>query len=131
MSPEEIKEAKKKYNFHRYTGTARCGFELTFEEWLDIWIQSGHWNKRGRCKGEYVMSRFSDSGPYKVGNVFIKSQTYNNAEYCRTRKGLPGPKISEETKAKMKASHTGVKRTPHTAETKAKISAARKGQVRQ
>src|SRR5215472_6042820 len=44
-------------------------FSFTFEEWLAVWQQSGKWAERGHRKGQYVMARFGDIGPYAIGNV--------------------------------------------------------------
>ena len=84
-------------------------FTLTFQEWWDIWQQSGKWEERGRKKGQYVMSRYGDTGPYAVGNVFIQTHTDNSKEALVGKigpnKGKPGTfkgKIhSEETRRKM------------------------------
>jgi hypothetical protein len=58
-------------------------FKLTFNEWLDIWIASGHLKDRGRRKHQYCMSRKNDYGNYEVGNVEIVQNTENYA--TRTR----------------------------------------------
>ena len=44
---------------------------LTFEEWMDIWWESGHWFERGCKHGQFCMSRFNDIGNYVRGNVEI------------------------------------------------------------
>jgi hypothetical protein len=46
-------------------------FELTFDEWWDVWEKSGKWNLRGNRPGKFVMCRTADQGAYKIGNVFI------------------------------------------------------------
>lgn len=61
----------------RYRG---IGFELTFEQWLTIWEASGRLSQRGRGRGLYVMARFNDDGPYKVGNVKIMLNEENSIE---------------------------------------------------
>ena len=55
-------------------------FLLTYEEWLQIWIDSGHLSERGRKKDQYVMARFGDKGPYAVGNVKIVTANQNMSE---------------------------------------------------
>ena len=55
-------------------------FTLTFDEWWDIWQQSGKYEQRGFRKGQYVMSRYNDTGPYAVGNVFIQSCEDNHRQ---------------------------------------------------
>lgn len=53
---------------------------LAFEEWRAIWQASGKWKQMGRRKGQYVMARFRDTGPYAVGNVRICTTEENNGE---------------------------------------------------
>jgi hypothetical protein len=55
-------------------------WELTFEQWWGIWAASGKWKKRGSYKGQYVMARYNDTGPYAVGNVRIITNTANTLE---------------------------------------------------
>ena len=55
-------------------------FLLTFEQWLEIWKQSGHLHERGRHRGQYVMSRFGDTGPYSIDNIRIITVGENHAE---------------------------------------------------
>lgn len=52
-------------------------FELTFAEWLYIWLVSGHWDERGKQGHQYCMSRRGDVGSYEVGNVFIQTNREN------------------------------------------------------
>jgi len=69
--------------FHRHRGHAKqrgIAFLLTFSEWFAIWRESGKWAQRGYHKGQYVMARFGDKGPYAVGNVHICSCSENLAE---------------------------------------------------
>ncbi len=76
------------YNMHRVSShkrrTDRNGnlieFRLSFEQWLDIWMASGKWHKRGRLKGCYCMSRHNDIGHYEVGNVKIITHSENVSE---------------------------------------------------
>lgn len=72
---------RKKFKNQRSGATWRgISFELTFEEWLNIWVDSGHLHERGPRKGQYVMARFGDKGPYAIGNVRIITVEENNAE---------------------------------------------------
>jgi hypothetical protein len=52
-------------------------FLLTLEEWVMLWKDSGKWELRGRSKGQYVMARVGDQGPYAVGNVYICTTSEN------------------------------------------------------
>ncbi len=93
-------------------------FKLSFEQWLRIWVESGHLEERGRHRGQYVMGRFGDKGAYEIGNVKILPHIENIKER----------KFSEETIARIAASrigkpHLGPKR--HSDETKLAISLAK------
>jgi hypothetical protein len=62
------------------------GWDITFPEWWHIWQESGKWPLRGRGYG-YGMGRYGDSGPYKVGNVYICTGAQNASDqylvYCK------------------------------------------------
>lgn len=60
-------------------------FLMTFKEWWSIWNVSGKWSLRGQRKGQYVMARFGDQGPYAVGNVHIITCSENIAEGNKLR----------------------------------------------
>jgi hypothetical protein len=103
------------YAMHRRKAKARdVPFLLTFEEWWSIWRTSGKWEQRGRRKGQYVMARFCDVGPYAVGNVRICTNQENNAECIRH--------FSPECRQRMSESRRG---RLHSAEARAKISATK------
>jgi hypothetical protein len=72
-------------------------FNLTFEEWLSIWLESGQIENRGVKAGQYIMSRHGDLGPYEVGNVAIKLHSQNSSE------GNKGKVVAAETVEKRKA----------------------------
>src|SRR6266446_3506192 len=63
-------------------------WELTFEDWIQVWIDSGHLDERGKGRGKYCMARFSDSGPYKIGNIKIipYGQNISEQQYSEERK---------------------------------------------
>ena len=72
----------KAYRNHK-NDAARRGipFLSSFDEWLAIWQQSGHWDERGCRRGEYViMARFRDRGGHSIGNVRIITSVKNLAE---------------------------------------------------
>lgn len=123
LTPTQITRLKAKFRNQRQSTTRRIDklgkpiiFKLTFEEWLDLWIQSGHLDKMGRSGGCYVMSRKNDLGNYEIGNVFIQSVEQNLSEGHR---GIPknrgdhnlrkGTKHSQSTRDKMKKDRKGVK----------------------
>jgi len=74
-------------------------WQLTFEEWSKIWIDSGKWELRGRNSGQYHMSRPGDQGPYAVDNVRIILGTINQSEMTYQH--------TEEAKQKIGAFHKG------------------------
>ena len=106
--------------------TRGIGFNLTFDEWKKIWIDSGKWEQRGRGAEKYCMCRIGDTGAYEIGNVFIDLGRHN------VRDGNLGKECSAESRAKISASNTGKphpwsageKNPMHRPEVKAKMSAA-------
>lgn len=74
----DIKLAKRKYHAHKGVAKQRnISFELSYNEWIDIWIKSGKYHLRGAGHGKYCMSRINDVGPYSVVNVFIQPHAKN------------------------------------------------------
>ena len=70
-----------KYRRHRASAQGRgIQWEFTFREWWVVWFFSGHWDQRGTMRGEYVMSRRGDKGPYSTGNVFIQTCSQNSKD---------------------------------------------------
>jgi len=149
-----MKNAKNKWNLHRLSAASRgIPFELSFEEWLDIWVKSGHWNERGRKAGQYCMSRYGDVGPYSKDNVFIQLASDNsrqiyhppmsdeNRRRARDRfrgktassttrekrsKSLLGHSVSVETRQKISKANTGRSLSTETREKLSKALTGRK-----
>jgi hypothetical protein len=74
---------------------------FTFDEWIEIWLKSGHWHQRGNRRGQYCMARFGDVGPYAPWNVEIKLHSENTIEaqkgriaWNKGRKGILLPKMA-------------------------------------
>lgn len=99
LTPEQLKFAKSKWReVKRKTNKGErldvngnvILFKLSFEDWIDIWLTSGHWFERGRNAGQYCMSRINDIGHYEVGNVFIQLHAQNtrdaNKNYSHERR---------------------------------------------
>ena len=61
-------------------------WQLSFDDWWNIWQESGKWNERGDCRGKYCMSRQGDVGPYSIENVYINEFGNNTREYHEWRK---------------------------------------------
>jgi len=116
----DMKKLKHAFNTQKYHAEhyRNIGFDLTFEQWLDIWTESGHLEERGRRKGQYCMSRYGDTGAYEKGNVFIQPHSNNASD---AKKGKKGHQHTEETKAKMSKAKKGISRSE---ETKAKMKVA-------
>ncbi len=66
----------KRFQQHRRGAKTRgIGFELTFSQWLAIW--GDRIDQVGTRRGQYVMCRMNDMGPYAVGNCYIATGTHN------------------------------------------------------
>jgi len=67
----------KKYHDHKSSAKQRgIKFNLTYDQWLNIWLISGKIKQRGF----YCMSRIKDKGAYDIGNVFIQTLAQNSLE---------------------------------------------------
>lgn len=64
----------------RNARTRGVSWQLDFASWFAIWQASGKLHLRGRNKGQYVMSRIRDDGPYAMGNVHIQLCSDNGRE---------------------------------------------------
>ncbi len=58
---------------------------LTLEEWWSFW--DGKFHNRGRCRGQFVMSRYKDKGDYSISNVEIVTCTENIIEHYELSHG--------------------------------------------
>jgi len=121
---------RKRYTQHKSNAKMRgVEFLLTFEQWKDWWIATGKWEQRGKLRGQYVMRRHGDIGPYSIDNVFCGVTEEN------VRDGNLGKTDSIETKQKKSKSLTGLshpwsvgdKNPMHRLEVKAKMSAKTSG----
>lgn len=132
------------YKSHEYHARHRgILFLLSFEEWLHIWEASGKLLSRGTHKGQYVMARYGDSGPYSVENVRIITNSENTREWVPTptqkenhRKALLGNSnrvgsvLSPAHASAIRAANIGNSYNlgnKHTPEARAKMRAARAG----
>lgn len=118
-------------------------FNLTYAEWLDFWMASGHFHERGRKRDQYCMARFGDVGPYELGNIKIvlvqdnQSEAHLGKPKIYTPEGKVrlleaahrprGPLAPEHAARLAHISRTRI-RTPLSAEHKAKISATKRAQ---
>lgn len=83
----------------QYRNSKRRGieFNMSFEEWLTIWLYSGKLHLRGKNPGQFCMGRIGDKGAYEVGNVEIISIEQN------THDGHIGKKKKLSHRKKLKA----------------------------
>jgi hypothetical protein len=124
MPNVRIATPRNKYSVHKACAKRRgIAFELTFEEWFEIWEVSGHFEKRGRSRHEYHMARHGDRGAYAVGNVKIITASQNIKE-IKGKKGRKMPPRSAEHRRKISEANTGKKAS---AKTRKKLSVMRKG----
>jgi hypothetical protein len=56
-------------------------WQITFEEWCQIWSSSGKWEFRGKGAGRYCMARRLDEGPYSKANVYITTNDGNTRDF--------------------------------------------------
>ena len=81
MTKDELRKAKRKWwDQHQSARNRGVEFDFPFEQWLQFWLDSGHWHERGIGRGKYVMARKGDTGPYRIDNVEIKTQEENLSE---------------------------------------------------
>ena len=144
-------ERRRYWRQKRHAARRNIPFLLTFEQWSDLWRESGKWDQRGRFHGQYCMARYGDKGAYEIGNVRICLSEENRAEgnkhpwswerRRRTSARLKGRRFLLATRAKMSASakiktfsashranlSLAGKGVPKSIEHRAKISAAQIG----
>ena len=85
MNPKKAYDDQK-----RHANARNISWEISYEDWLEMWLISGKWSQRGRKKGQYCMCRYGDIGPYSVRNCYI-DLTDNNQQvrWEDVRKLLP------------------------------------------
>jgi hypothetical protein len=92
LNPELMVEAtrrlKRRFLQQRASATYRgVEFQLTFEEWRDWWMATGHVDERGKYRGQWVMGRPGDQGPYAIGNLRCLRAEDNVTEQNELRAG--------------------------------------------
>lgn len=117
LTDQDLKKAKKQYISQKSKSKKRnIGFNLTFVEWIDWWVETGHYHDRGRGKDKYVMCRYGDLGDYSLDNIYcdlnsnnISTANHGN-QYCKGKKyskevnktkGSPGAKNGRAKKVKV------------------------------
>jgi hypothetical protein len=75
------KTPRGKYTRQRCNALRRgLQWKMTFEEWWQIWQDSGKWEQRGQASDQYCMARINDEGPYSAGNVAIITMAENSRQ---------------------------------------------------
>ena len=54
-------------------------WDITFDEWWGIWRP--YYHMRGQGANDLCMAREGDTGPYKVGNVYLTTKLGNSRDY--------------------------------------------------
>jgi len=67
-------------------------WHFTFDSWLKVWKESGHFEERGHAKGKFVMARIGDCGPYAEWNVRI---VRSEANACAGMMHATIPRLSD------------------------------------
>ena len=99
-----MNKSRKQYRNHKSGAKVRgIPFLLTYEEWMNIWLTSGKYEQRGPQKGQYVMCRKNDIGPYEIGNVYIDTNAHN-AQVAWVGKKR---NVSEEHRKKLRLANLG------------------------
>jgi len=75
--------ARAYYSQRSNAGFRGVAWEITFPEWVAVWVASGRWAQRGKTTGCYCMARHGDVGPYSVANVSILPVRLNNRDAWR------------------------------------------------
>jgi len=73
-------------------------FEFTYDEWVAWWqhhLGDDWMSKKGCRRGQYVMARFKDKGPYTWSNTKCILSEDNHIEYNKNRKYSGGWKYKE------------------------------------
>jgi len=113
LTDQELRKLRDAYNVQKKTQRRRkpdrnghrIQVTMTFEEWLQVWTESGKLHLRGNGRGKFCMSRQNDLGDYAVGNVEIKACEENS------REAKLGRQPSTCTRDRMSASRAGVSKT--------------------
>ena len=102
----DIKKAKRQFGTQKWcAGRRGIEWNMSLNDWINIWEKSGHYDNRGPRKGQYVMSRYGDQGPYESSNVYINTCEGNHSEATK------GKAKTQEHKEKLRQINLGKKRS--------------------
>jgi len=102
LTNSEIEDAYKKWGLQRGQAIYKRNIEwdLTFDQWITWWLNTGHFSERGVGKGKYCMSRIGDKGGYTLDNIFCQTFVQNFLDGTRGKQGGHHTKWSEEARAR-------------------------------
>lgn len=70
---------QRRYQYQKRSAHYRgIEWQFNFASWWQVWQESGRWDERGR--GQYVMARPGDTGPYAPHNVEIITNSQNSSD---------------------------------------------------
>lgn len=76
-----MRTPKKAYEDQRHHAMSReIPWLFTYESWLEMWLLSGKWDKRGKERGCYQVCRKDDKGAYSPRNCRIDTVSNNQQE---------------------------------------------------
>ena len=103
----KLDEYLKRYNEQKNQMYFRdkTSFQISFDDWKQIWIDSGQWENRGRQADQYCFGRIDHSLPLTKEN----SQIIQNR--VKSKLARTGKVTSDETKEKMRQKKLGVPKT--------------------
>lgn len=79
---------KRKFLTQRTNAKNRgVAWDLSFDQWRNWWLATGHVDERGRLRGQWVMARPYDSGPYALGNLLCLRAEDNVTQQNELRAG--------------------------------------------
>lgn len=74
------------------------GWELTFDQFVDLWNQDGQWPQRGRGSDDLLMTRKDSSQPWSIENCYIEQRKVHLQKNGIMRLGRPRGKYNKNRK---------------------------------
>jgi len=91
-----------------HSSSRGINWELSYEQWIEMWLVSGQWENRGKEKGQYQMCRFYDEGPYSCTNCYIGTVEENQKDRHKIPDGETGDIISMWISGRFTQSEIGI-----------------------
>lgn len=78
---------KTNYRAQRHQALKRdIEWNFTYESWCEWWMQEDRWANRGNRRGDIMMCRIKDVGPYDPSNVYAGTTAQNHADYTSEKR---------------------------------------------